>query len=506
MFYDYDDWDGNELELNEDLLSKPQGLLDLLFEKIGIAEKPSMSIFYFRRRGSFDISETEWKIEIFQRKLISQKDSQISVFNDEKIIPIENYLLPEEEEEFTKELVNDYIDEVELISQDDYNLFVFHYLYKDVIGGTKDIEFIFDGVQDIEITPTYGFDDGLVTTFGLSKDMKKEIEDDIFIKEIFKSITHHIFSDNTKIENIDDMLAKAGITVLNDTIYKGFLDDIQRQESINLFDLMHNISLLKYESSENYGNILFCSRDIDLENKLFLSEPITLKEYSSAKAIRKLLEISGGNVSLLCDGESIFGIGKRDVKQYLPLKSFIVEFKGQGEWDVINYNNKGVMSVTYKIPSLPKTAVKEPEFAKHFEETFQSLEYQNVWNFIELAKNQPHGTIVVVTTDAENQAKRLCKQSFLINKTNKIHDSIVKGITAIDGAVLLDETGGCYAIGVILDGVANDKIGTISRGSRYNSALRYLNYCKEKDIPCLIVIVSEDKYIDIKTVHDILEN
>ncbi|KQL33536.1 hypothetical protein AN960_20910 [Bacillus sp. FJAT-25509] len=55
----------------------------------------------------------------------------------------------------------------------------------------------------------------------------------------------------------------------------------------------------------------------------------------------------------------------------------------------------------------------------------------------------------------------------------------------------------------ILDGIANENIGTISRGARYNSALRYLNYSKNKNIPCLIVIVSEDKYIDIKTVYDL---
>ncbi|MEH7856344.1 hypothetical protein V7652_28370, partial [Bacillus thuringiensis] len=296
---------------------------------------------------------------------------------------------------------------------------------------------------------------------------------------------------------------KAGITALNDKIYKSFLVSLEEKESVNLYNLMHNISLLKYESSENRGNILFCPRDIELESKLILTKPIPLTEYSSITAIRKLLEISGGDVSLLCDGNFVFGIGKRNAIQDLPLKSFIIDFKGQGEWDVVTAKNQKVMSVVYRVPSMPKVAVKEPEFAKQFEKTFESSEYHNVWRLINLAKNQSHGTMVVITKEAEREAERLCNQSFLINKITDLQDGIIKGITAIDGAVLLDDNGACYAIGVILDGIANEKIGTISRGARYNSALRYLNYCKENSIPCLIVIVSEDKYIDIKTVHDL---
>ncbi|KQL33537.1 hypothetical protein AN960_20915 [Bacillus sp. FJAT-25509] len=205
------------------------------------------------------------------------------------------------------------------------------------------------------------------------------------------------------------------------------MNDVDKKESINLYDLIHNISLLKYESSENRGNILFCSLDITLEDKLILSKPIPITEYSSATVIRKLLEISSGDVSLFCNGEVIFGIGKRDMKQNLPRKAFLIDFKGQGEWDVITSRNQKVMSVAYRVPSIPKASVKESEFAKQFEKTFNTLEYENVWKFIDLAKKQPHGTMVVITQNAENEAVRLCNQSFLINKTSEIPDSIVKG-------------------------------------------------------------------------------
>lgn len=41
----------------------------------------------------------------------------------------------------------------------------------------------------------------------------------------------------------------------------------------------------------------------------------------------------------------------------------------------------------------------------------------------------------------------------------------------------------------------------MSRGARYNSALKYLNASKGKR-KCLIVIISEDGMIDIKTEED----
>ncbi|MBU8689486.1 diadenylate cyclase [Priestia megaterium] len=505
MYYDYEDWNGDDLELTRDLLGASQQFLDVLFERLGINKKPVASVVYFRTRGSFNFNEGEWDTEIFQRKIIYKSDNQISEHNEEKIFPIENYLLPKDQEKITKNLAKNYINEVTPLSNNNKYLFFANYCYKEVVGGTKHTESVYDHIDDkyIEIPPTYGIDDGLITSFTLSKDIKKEIENFTFLLEVFKLITKRTFSNETKIEDIDKLLVKAGITALNDKIYQRFLDDQGKKKCINLFDSIHNISLLRYESSENHGNLLFCSRDIEIANKIIFSKPISLTEYSSATTIRKLLEISSGNISLLCDGEFIFGIGQRDEMQNLPKKFFAINFKGQGKWDVVTSKNEKVMSVAYRVPTMPKASLKEAEFAEQFKKTFDSLEYTNVWGFIDVAKKQAHGTMVVVTKAAEGEAKRLCNQSFSINKTDQIQNSLIKRITAIDGAVLLDNTGVCHAIGVILDGIVNERIGTISRGARYNSALRYLNYSKENSIPCLIVIVSEDKYIDIKTIHDV---
>lgn len=64
-------------------------------------------------------------------------------------------------------------------------------------------------------------------------------------------------------------------------------------------------------------------------------------------------------------------------------------------------------------------------------------------------------------------------------------------MSRIDGAVLACPNGVCHAIGVILDGQA-DPGCTPARGSRYNSALRYV-----VGKPRLAVVVSEDRTVDV---------
>ena len=69
--------------------------------------------------------------------------------------------------------------------------------------------------------------------------------------------------------------------------------------------------------------------------------------------------------------------------------------------------------------------------------------------------------------------------------------------TSIDGAVLLDTYGQCYAFGVILDGIAED--GTADRGARYNSICAYQKHFQSlyQASPLLCVVYSEDGMIDI---------
>ncbi len=99
--------------------------------------------------------------------------------------------------------------------------------------------------------------------------------------------------------------------------------------------------------------------------------------------------------------------------------------------------------------------------------------------------------MIIVSADASGEAGRLRPQVLAV-EPRLLDEQLIRAVTGIDGGVLLDPSGTCHAIGVILDGVA-DGVGDASRGSRYNSAVRYLR----SDPPeCVILIVSEDGMIE----------
>jgi hypothetical protein len=100
--------------------------------------------------------------------------------------------------------------------------------------------------------------------------------------------------------------------------------------------------------------------------------------------------------------------------------------------------------------------------------------------------------MVVVSSSADEEAERLAAQATRIEPTFLSSD-LVPRVSEIDGAILVDPSGRCHAVGVILDGRSSSE-GTPARGARYNSAIRYV-----RDAPrgTMAVVVSEDGDIEI---------
>ena len=104
--------------------------------------------------------------------------------------------------------------------------------------------------------------------------------------------------------------------------------------------------------------------------------------------------------------------------------------------------------------------------------------------------------MLMISADAAGEAERLQQQATKIEPT-QLEDGLLRRVTRIDGAVLVDLEGRCHAIGVILDGPVSPRC-TPSRGARYNSAIRYVHGRHEagkKD--CFAVLKSEDGMIDL---------
>ncbi|WP_369073198.1 diadenylate cyclase [Hymenobacter coccineus] len=154
-----------------------------------------------------------------------------------------------------------------------------------------------------------------------------------------------------------------------------------------------------------------------------------------------------------------------------------------------------LMRVVSNTPRLPQGRVAADNFGRTVRRVFPTLDADSVdylWELTASASTQPTGTILVFSTGAAQEAQRLSRQSFRV-APRIITPTVLRLVTNIDGAVFIEPTGVCHSIGAILDGLATEK-GDSSRGSRYNSALRYVN---SSQYPCLAVVVSEDGWIDL---------
>ena len=114
------------------------------------------------------------------------------------------------------------------------------------------------------------------------------------------------------------------------------------------------------------------------------------------------------------------------------------------------------------------------------------------WNLFLTAANQRHGSMIIVAEDAASEADRLSQQGTRIEPV-LISPQLMERVSGIDGSIIIDPQGVCHAVGVILDGEAAPEC-TPSRGSRFNSAMRYV---QSRDKRRLAIVISDDRTVDI---------
>lgn len=219
------------------------------------------------------------------------------------------------------------------------------------------------------------------------------------------------------------------------------------------------------------------------------------------RTIRKLLELTSEEDGLIIEKSKIIKsiIGITNVADcYNPI---IVEFTNHMDWKIkecdttiLHYKN-GHYNIcpnefSYDVASN----------LKKYLPSCNGQQLNNMETIVKEASKQKHGTMLLFTREAEDEAKRLCNcnRGIWIRKKQLISDiGIIKKITSIDGALIIDLDCNCYAIGTILDGIACEHTGTSERGARYNSACTYLANKADSKNDFIAVVVSEDGMIDI---------
>jgi len=266
-------------------------------------------------------------------------------------------------------------------------------------------------------------------------------------------------------------------------------------DNLDLFETCNVISSLRYETSAARGKLIVARRGHPaIEPKLQLAADVKLAEY---RAVRKLLQIASASATtaLLSDSSTIYGLGgiKQDALKADAEDLFEIVFLEHYTWE-LRQGGKTLMVVKYGQPALPKSRLDEGRFRNEVGKVFPKLAQAALdllWTLMHAAAEQRHGTMLVITDAAAKEATRLGTQSIAI-RAQRLSAEVVRQVTEIDGAVLIDTEGVCHAIGVILDGKAS-KQGDPSRGARYNSAIRYVD---SSESPCVAVVVSEDGMIN----------
>ncbi|HEX8506083.1 MAG TPA: hypothetical protein VF630_12010, partial [Hymenobacter sp.] len=261
----------------------------------------------------------------------------------------------------------------------------------------------------------------------------------------------------------------------NDELLRGsgrmLMDTLAQALNVNpsaakLFDTCNTISSLRYEGAEGVGKLLLARRHHpNLEEVFALTCPTPLTDY---RAVRKLLEMTTADVSLLADGQNVYALG-REVGLYDESREdlFVVSFINHYAWE-FQHDSKILMRASYGLPSLPRTRLNRSRFRKDLRRTFalsDSVKVERLWEVVVEASRQKRGTLLVITTEALAEADRLKLQCTLIEPV-PLTPLITRLVTAIDGAVLIDPEAYCYSIGVILDG----KASTRGRGSSTRGA------------------------------------
>ena len=114
------------------------------------------------------------------------------------------------------------------------------------------------------------------------------------------------------------------------------------------------------------------------------------------------------------------------------------------------------------------------------------------WELCQAAGDQRHGNMSVEAQEAEREAAHFQSQGIRIRPTT-LMPAPCRQVSGIDCTVIVNPHGVCYAICVILDGLAHPA-STLSRRARYNSGTRYVRATGTRR---LAVVVSDDQTVDV---------
>lgn len=308
--------------------------------------------------------------------------------------------------------------------------------------------------------------------------------------------------------------------ITNEKLIQNYVDKVMAEVPDK--EIFIQLSALNYENRVTHTHLIF-------DAKHFFSEPSNDEivfdkamdfEIEKIRLIRKLMEISRETYGLVVKKESD---SKWCIKGATPLKKaekeYQVEVSGHSVWkfkcgkeELFEYREGN-----YKLPPIGTVG---DIYDKEYENLAKAISDKEKCEKVEavirkIRKVASHGTGMIFIDEPEDketvlekEIKRLANfgkayaiMEHSLKLTKDTPDEVLKGITAVDGAVFCNFDAECKAFGVIVDG-ETVKLGDPGRGAKYNSLTNYVKWLnsdeRNANVKCIAVVMSEDGPLNIE--------
>ena len=228
-----------------------------------------------------------------------------------------------------------------------------------------------------------------------------------------------------------------------------------------------------YEGGKGIGRLILIHPENEAIDYLIqFIQPVSLRE---PRWVRKILQMAASGSAIVADSQRIYGLGHlKPTHDSGEQDAFTINFLDHYYWELC-CGDLVLLRSQYGVAKLPQEYFDQQSFIANYIRLFPLSSVEDslyLWDLLQVQIKQESGSMIVVAEDAAIEAKRLSKQGTSIVPT-RITETLLQSISSIDGTILLDPYGICHAFGVILDGEVNEEC-TPSRGSRYNSGVRYV--------------------------------
>jgi DisA bacterial checkpoint controller nucleotide-binding len=269
----------------------------------------------------------------------------------------------------------------------------------------------------------------------------------------------------------------------------------------SLFEWSNRVSHQIFEDKPLFGYLGLVNTNDQFHQRAFsLKKPVSCEK---VRSVGKLISASSPLAFPIMSRSKISHFGRNvepepneklnEPQENLRKLGSTINFLGRGRYRWL-YRDKAIFEVYMGQPRLARPAISAFEFSERFGRCFPGRDCSRIWGMVEAVVGSPGGASLIICGSADREARRL-GGSFAVEPFAP-QPSQVAAFASLDGGVLVNPDGVLFAFGVLLDGAASAMKDDSSRGSRYNSAVRYAQKKVSKS-GLLIVVVSQDGMVDL---------